>query len=87
MDSIQYLLPGTKIRIVGDLLAEVEQNPRDGVWLLARCPDPGSDVAGELEPFLLAASQSPHSWTCLKDSRTGELLVILHADDILGIWE
>jgi hypothetical protein len=87
MDSIQYLLPGTKIRIVGDLLAEVEQNPRDGVWLLARCSNSGKESTGEWEPFLLAAKDSPHSWTSLKDSATGELLVILHADDILGIWE
>ena len=87
MDSIQYLLPGTKIRIVGDLPAEVEQNPRDGVWLLARCSNSGSGTAGKSEPFLLAASESPHSWTSLKDRETGELLLILHADDILGIWE
>jgi hypothetical protein len=87
MDSIQNLSPGTKIRIVGDLPAEVEQNPRDGVWLLARCPQSASDAAGDDELFRLAAKQSPHSWTSLRDPRTGELLVILHADDILGIWE
>jgi hypothetical protein len=87
MDSIQYLLPGTKIRIVGDLPAEVDENPRDGVWLLARCPNSGTDTTGKWEAFLVAESRSPHSWTSLKDSETGELLVILHADDILGIWE
>ena len=87
MDSIQYLLPGTKIRIVGDLPAEVEQNPRDGVWLLARCSNSGIGAGDQREPFLLAAKESPHSWTSLEDAHTGELLVILHADDILGIWE
>jgi hypothetical protein len=87
MDSIQKLLPGMKIRIVGDLPAEVEQNPRDGVWLLARCSNSGRDAAGDWEPFQFAAELSPHSWTSLRDPRTGELLVILHADDILGIWE
>jgi hypothetical protein len=87
MDSIQNLSPGTKIRIVGDLPAEVEQNPRDGVWLLARCTNLTIDPAGDWEQFRLAAEQSPHSWTSLRDPRTGELLLILHADDILGIWE
>ncbi len=30
------LEPGTRLRLVGDAVAEVVANPQDGVWLLLR---------------------------------------------------
>ena len=30
------LEPGTRVRLVGDAIAEVVANPQDGVWLLLR---------------------------------------------------
>ena len=30
------LAPGTRVRLVGDAIAEVVANPQDGVWLLLR---------------------------------------------------
>jgi hypothetical protein len=34
--AIQHLEPGTRIRIAGGVLAEIVENPRDGMWLLVR---------------------------------------------------
>lgn len=36
MIAIQDLEPGTKIRIKGDIVAEVVENPKDGMWILVR---------------------------------------------------
>lgn len=36
MISIQDVRAGQKIRLNGDIIAEVTQNPGDGVWLVVR---------------------------------------------------
>lgn len=36
MIAIQNLEPGTKVRLRGEIVAEVRENPRDGTWLLVR---------------------------------------------------
>jgi hypothetical protein len=34
--NVLSLAPGTRVRLVGDAIAEVVANPQDGVWLLLR---------------------------------------------------
>jgi hypothetical protein len=34
--NVLSLEPGTRVRLVGDVLAEVVTNPQDGVWLFLR---------------------------------------------------
>ena len=34
--NVLALAPGTRVRLVGDAIAEVVANPQDGVWLLLR---------------------------------------------------
>jgi hypothetical protein len=34
--NVLTLAPGTRVRLVGDAIAEVVANPQDGVWLLLR---------------------------------------------------
>ena len=34
--NVLTLKPGTRVRLVGDAIAEVVANPQDGVWLLLR---------------------------------------------------
>ena len=34
--NVLTLEPGTRVRLVGDALAEVVANPQDGVWLFLR---------------------------------------------------
>lgn len=77
MDAIQTLAPGTKIRLTGELAAAVEANPRDGAWLLARSQ--GRDR-------LRAASDlSCHGFTLVSDPDSLDVLIYVHADDILGV--
>lgn len=86
MDGIQYLKPGTALRLVGDLAAAVEQNPRDGVWLLARCPRRDEDfVHAAGDRFSAAAESSVHGLMFVRDPESLDLLVYVHADDILDV--
>jgi hypothetical protein len=34
--AIQDLAPGTRIKLKGGVVAEVVENPQDGMWLLVR---------------------------------------------------
>lgn len=46
--AIQELEPGTRIRLRGEILAEVTENPRDGMWIVVRYLEtPDGPVAGE----------------------------------------
>jgi hypothetical protein len=46
--AIQELEPGMKLRLRGDILAEVMENPRDGMWIVVRYLEtPDGPVAGE----------------------------------------
>lgn len=36
MINVMDLQPGDKIRLRGDIIAEVVSNPRDGMWVVAR---------------------------------------------------
>jgi hypothetical protein len=46
--AIQDLEPGEKIRLRGDVVAEVTENPRDGMWIVVRyLATPEGPVAGE----------------------------------------
>jgi hypothetical protein len=45
---IQELEPGMKIRLRGDIIAEVTENPRDGMWIMVRYLEtPDGSVSGE----------------------------------------
>tara|TARA_B100000749_G_C18077712_1_gene322318 strand:+ start:150 stop:353 length:204 start_codon:yes stop_codon:yes gene_type:complete len=41
--NLMELTPGTKIRLIGGLVAEVVDNPRDGMWVIVRCLDSSGD--------------------------------------------
>jgi hypothetical protein len=46
--AVQELEPGTRIRLRGDILAEVAENPRDGMWIVVRYLEtPEGPVIGE----------------------------------------
>ncbi len=80
MDEIQTLDPGTRIRLIGDMHAAVEDNPRDGAWLLARMlPQPVLPMA---ESLRIASARSAHGIVSIPDPQRGMLLYV-HADDIL----
>ena len=86
MDSIQYLERGTKIALVGDVPAAVEDNPRDGAWLVARFSHSSPELAATGGERLRAADRkSSHGLTFVRDRATPDVLVIVHADDILGV--
>jgi hypothetical protein len=77
MDEIQRLAPGTKIRLTGELSAAVESNPRDGAWLVARSQG--------RERLRAASKLSSHGFTLVSDPDSLDVLIYVHADDILGI--
>ena len=86
MDAIQLLNPGTKIRLIGDVPAAVEDNPRDGAWLVARFShDSPALTATGSERLRAADRESAHGMTFLRDRNTPDVLVIVHADDIVGV--
>jgi hypothetical protein len=78
MDSIQLLDPGTAICLIGDLPAAVESNPRDGAWLVAR-------AAIGSERLRAADRESAHGFTFLRNPESIDALLVVHADDILGV--
>ena len=46
--AIQELEPGMLIKLRGDIVAEVTENPRDGMWIVVRYLEtPDGPVAGE----------------------------------------
>ncbi len=46
--AIQSLEPGMKIRLRGDVIAEVTENPRDGMWIVVKYLEtPDGPVTGE----------------------------------------
>jgi hypothetical protein len=86
MDSIQYLERGTKIQLIGDVPAAVEDNPRDGAWLVARFSHSSPELAAGGGELLRAADrESAHGLTFLRDRDTPDVLVIVHADDIVSV--
>jgi hypothetical protein len=86
MNEIQYLQPGTKISLIGDVPAAVEDNPRDGAWLVARFSHDSPALTATGSDRLRAADrESAHGLTFLRDRETPDVLVIVHADDILGV--
>jgi hypothetical protein len=46
MLAIQNLEPGTRLKLTGDKLVEVVENPQDGTWLIVRAL--ASDAPTEL---------------------------------------
>ncbi len=86
MDSIQYLSRGTKISLIGDVPAAVEDNPRDGAWLVARFSHSSPELATTGPERLRAADRkSVHGLTFVRDRETPDVLVVVHADDIVGV--
>lgn len=55
MINILELFPGDKIRLDGDIIAEVTSNPRDGVWIQARFVKVPSDPSLEGEEEMIFA--------------------------------
>jgi hypothetical protein len=45
---IQELEPGMKVKLRGDIIAEVTENPRDGMWIVVKYLEtPAGPVTGE----------------------------------------
>lgn len=54
---IRELDPGDRIRLKGDVLAEVVDNPRDGMWIVVRTLEtPAGPVTGS-EPEMVMADE------------------------------
>ena len=85
MDEIQRLKRGTPIELIGGCAAVVEQNPKDGVWLLARVPSSVSNGEGSATSRLREAfDHSIHGVVSFRDAESQDLLLYVHADDIVG---
>jgi hypothetical protein len=55
--AIRELNPGERIRLKGDILAEVVDNPRDGMWIIVRSLEtPAGPVTGA-EPEMVMADE------------------------------
>ena len=45
---VQHLEPGMKVKLRGDIMAEVVENPRDGMWIVVKYLEtPAGPVAGD----------------------------------------
>lgn len=81
MDELERLERGARVRLVGDLPVRVEDNPRDGVWILTRyAPASTADGADALRR---ADRRSEHGLTTMRDAGSSDVLVVVHADDVL----
>lgn len=86
MEAIQWLRRGTKIDLIGNVPASVEDNPRDGSWLVARFSHTSPALAAQGGDRLRAADRaSRHGLTFLRDIDTPDVLVVVHAEDIVGV--
>jgi hypothetical protein len=47
MIAIQHLPPGTRIRLIDGVIAEIRENPRDGTWVIARRVSPRGEASGD----------------------------------------
>ena len=55
--AIRDLDPGERIRLKGNILAEVVDNPRDGMWIIVRYLEtPAGPVTGS-EPEMVMADE------------------------------
>ena len=86
MDSIQLLEPGTKIRLPATCPRRSPKIRADGAWLVARFShtSPALTATGG-ERLRAADRESVHGMTFLRDRDTPDVLVVVHADDILGL--
>jgi hypothetical protein len=86
MDEIQRLKDGTPIELIGGCAAIVERNPKDGVWLLARVPSNVSNGKGSTTGLLREAfDDSIHGMVSFRDETSQDILLYVHADDIVGV--
>jgi hypothetical protein len=49
MIAIQHLAPGTQLRLRDGTTVEIVENPRDGVWLVARAIDAQGRAADDTQ--------------------------------------
>jgi hypothetical protein len=56
MVEIQHLEPGTKIKLKSGALAEVSDNPRDGVWMYVRDVETGAEEMVNADDVVEVAS-------------------------------
>jgi hypothetical protein len=75
LESIQRLDPGTRIELIGGLVAEVERNPRDGVWLLVRVHSAEARITA-------AFAGSPHGAVMFREPESSDVFLYVHADDV-----
>jgi hypothetical protein len=55
MIAVQHLEPGTKIKLRSGIIAEIEENPRDGTWLMVSYREAAADPASPLRQELAHA--------------------------------
>ena len=54
---IRELDPGDRIRLRGDILAEVVDNPRDGMWIIVRSLQTAAGPVTGSEPEMVMADE------------------------------
>ena len=52
---IRGLDPGDRIRLKGDILAEVVDNPRDGMWIIVRYLETPAGPVSQGDPEMIMA--------------------------------
>ncbi len=53
--ALQDLEPGTRLRLKGDIIAVVDDNPRDGMWLVVRYVElPGGPAPNDQTEMVMA---------------------------------
>jgi hypothetical protein len=57
MVSVQDLRVGARIRLTSEKIAEVLENPRDGMWLLVRDVEPAEPTGGDQPEYMLHFSE------------------------------
>jgi hypothetical protein len=80
VENIERLRPGSPITLIGGIAAEVEKNPRDGVWLLAKVP---AHSAASQARVASSFAESPHGAVSFTEAGGDDLFLYVHADDII----
>ena len=57
MIAVQDLQVGARVHLTSEKVAEVVENPRDGMWLVVRDVDPAGSAGGDQPEYMLHFSE------------------------------